>query len=49
MEDTHIPKMILNTKPERRCGVGRPKLRWIDDVDPDIKTLGFTRRKAAAQ
>jgi hypothetical protein len=23
MEDTHIPKMIFNTKPEGRRGVGR--------------------------
>jgi hypothetical protein len=28
------------SKPEGRRGVGRPKLRWFDDVEADIKTLG---------
>jgi hypothetical protein len=41
MEDTSMPKMIFNTKPEGRRGVGRPKLRWLDDVEADIKTLGI--------
>jgi hypothetical protein len=41
MEDTHIPKMIFNTKLEGRCGIGRPKLRWLDDTEADIKTLGI--------
>lgn len=31
--------MILNTKPEGKHRVGRPKLRWLDDVDGDIKTV----------
>jgi hypothetical protein len=38
-----IPKIILNTKPEGRRGFGRPKLRWLDDVKADIKTLGVKR------
>jgi hypothetical protein len=46
MEDTRIPKMILNTNPEDRRGVGRPKLRWLDDVEADIKTLGVKRLEA---
>jgi hypothetical protein len=37
IEDTHIPKMILNTELEGRCGVGRTKLRWLDDIVCDIK------------
>jgi hypothetical protein len=35
MEDTRIPKIIFNTKPEGRRGVGRSKLRWLDDVEAD--------------
>jgi hypothetical protein len=37
MEDTRLPKMVFNGKPEGRCGVGRPRLRWLDDVEADIK------------
>jgi hypothetical protein len=39
MEDTRIPKMALNTKPEGRRRVCRPKLRWLDDVEADIESL----------
>jgi hypothetical protein len=35
--------MIPNTEPGGRRGVGRPKLRWLDDVQADIKTLGIKR------
>jgi hypothetical protein len=45
MEDTRIPKMIFNTKPEGRHGVGRPKLRWLDDVE----TLGIKRWRLKAR
>jgi hypothetical protein len=38
MEDTCIPKMILNTKPCGRHGVGRPKLRSLDNVEADINS-----------
>jgi hypothetical protein len=39
MEDTCIQKIIFNIKPEGRCGVGRPEVRWLDDVEADMKTL----------
>jgi hypothetical protein len=41
--------MIFNTKPEGRRGVGRPKLRWLDDVEADIKTLGIKRWRLKSQ
>jgi hypothetical protein len=43
MEDTRIPKMILNTKLEGRHEVARPKLRWLHDVETDTETLGIYR------
>jgi hypothetical protein len=49
MEDSYIPKMMLNIKMEGRCGVGRPKARWLDDVQADIKTLGIKRWRQKAQ
>jgi hypothetical protein len=42
-EDTQIPKTIINTKLEGRCGVGGPKVRWLHDVEADIKALGIKR------
>jgi hypothetical protein len=43
MEDTRLPKMVFNAKPEGRHGVRRPRLRWLDDVEADIKALGVKR------
>jgi hypothetical protein len=41
--------MVFNAKPEGRCGVGRPRLRWLDDVEADIKALGVKRWRTKAQ
>jgi hypothetical protein len=49
MEDTRLPDMVFNAKPEGRCGVGRPRLRWLDDVETDIKTLGVIRWRIKVQ
>jgi hypothetical protein len=43
MEDTRLPKMVFNTKPEGRRGVGRPRLRWLDDVEANVKDLSVKR------
>jgi hypothetical protein len=45
IKDSCIPKMILSTKLEGRHRVGRPKLRWLDDVEADIKTLGINIKR----
>lgn len=41
MEDIRVPKMILNTKQEGRRILGRPNLRWLDDVEADAEYLKF--------
>jgi hypothetical protein len=48
-EDTQIPKTIINTKLEVRCGAGGLKVRWLNDVEADIKTLGIKRWRLKAQ
>jgi hypothetical protein len=37
MEDTRVPKMVFNAKPGGKSEVGTPRLRWMDDVEADIK------------
>jgi hypothetical protein len=49
MEDTRLPKMVFNAKPEGRRAVGRSRLRWLDDVKADIKALGIKRWRLRAQ
>jgi hypothetical protein len=49
MEDTSLPEMVFNAKPEGRRGVGRPRLRWLDDVEADIKAMGIKRWIIRAQ
>jgi hypothetical protein len=49
MEDTHLPKMVFNGIPEGTRGVGKPRLRWLDDVKADIKALGVKRWRIKAQ
>jgi hypothetical protein len=49
MEDTRLPEMVFNAKPEGRRRVGRPRLRWLDDVEADIKAVGVKRWRIKAQ
>jgi hypothetical protein len=49
VEEISLPKIVFNAKPEGRYVVGRPKLRWLDDVEADIKAQGVTRCKIKAQ
>jgi hypothetical protein len=49
MEDSSLPKMVLNAKPEGRREVRRPRLRWLDDVKADVKVLGIKRWRIKAQ
>lgn len=39
MEGERIVKRILEWKPQNTRPKGRPKKRWIDDVEEDLKTL----------
>lgn len=39
MEPQRIPATLFRNNPQGRRGVGRPKMRWIDGVEQDLKTL----------
>ncbi|XP_047989823.1 uncharacterized protein LOC125229088 [Leguminivora glycinivorella] len=48
MDEARVPKRLLDGRPEGSRGRGKPKLRWLDGVYQDIRTLGVKswRRKA---
>jgi hypothetical protein len=48
-EDTGRSEMTLNTKPEGRRGVGRPKLGRLGDVEANTETLHIKRWRLKAQ
>jgi hypothetical protein len=48
MDGARMAKKVFVSKPEGRREYGRPKLRWLDDVE-DIKALGTRQWRIKAQ
>ena len=48
MNETRSVKKIFEGRLERRRGRGRPRLRWIDDVEDNLRKLGVKRWRAKA-
>jgi hypothetical protein len=48
MPASRLTKTIYSGKPEGRRKIERPRTRWLDDVEADIRKMGFRgwRRKA---
>ena len=48
MNETRSVKKILEGKLEERRGRGRPRLRWRNDVEGDLRKLGVKRWRMKA-
>ena len=48
INETRSIKKIFEGKLERRRGRGRPRLRWTDDVEDDLRKLGVKRWRTKA-
>ena len=48
MNETRSVKRIFEGKLEGRRGKGRPRLRWINDVEDDLRKLGVKRWRTKA-
>jgi hypothetical protein len=40
MESSRVPQKILDGRPEGKRSIGRPRLRWLDDVANDLRSMG---------
>jgi hypothetical protein len=49
MDGARMAKSVFFSKLETRHDIWRPKLRWLDDVEGDIKALGIRRWRIKAQ
>jgi len=49
MDESRAPSTLFRNIPEGRRGVGRPKMRWIDGVESDLRTLGIKSWQTVAK
>jgi hypothetical protein len=43
MGDDQMPKRLLYTKPRGKRQVGRPRARWLNEVNSDAREIGIRR------
>jgi hypothetical protein len=43
MESSRVPQTILEARPEGKRSIGRPRLRWLDDVVNDLRNMGVRK------
>jgi hypothetical protein len=49
MKSTEIPRKLMEWRPEGRRSVGRPRLRWMDGVEEDLKKMKVKKWWLAAR
>jgi hypothetical protein len=49
MDDNELPNKILWTNPGGQRGCGRPKSRWIDEVEKDARKVGCRNWRAMSR
>ena len=48
MDKKRLPRILLDENPDGKRKVGRPRLRWVDDVQADLKKAGIKRWRLRA-
>jgi hypothetical protein len=49
MDDERIVNRVFLGNPGERWKPGRPRLRWLNCVEDDLKTLGVRRQRKRAE
>jgi hypothetical protein len=49
MEDSRMPKRVMREKIYTKRRRGRPKVRWLDDVQEDLLAMGIEGWRGKAQ
>jgi hypothetical protein len=49
MDQGQMVKQLFDGKQGGRRRTGRPRLRWLDDVEADLRTMGIKRWRLIAK
>ena len=49
MSKERVVKRLYQNTPEGSRSVGRPRLRWMDDVEEDLRRMGVTNCRTRTQ